>query len=290
MGRGRPPPSTQVVSEFPTPRSYTSRTGQNVARYLDRLHARMAPFVSEFVRRADPDRVDRCYVVTHVGSSYPREEEDLPTKIGCEETTGEPVYSDLFSRDLQPRDDVLNELIDPLVVEGYLPRVRRREMTLITEARPPHQFHVVDRLRVAGDEVVPPQEYVQLRGTERLLGLLIEGDGVQIELGAKIGWNVPTARPVQRLDHWFTPSTFTVEVARTHIGVRGAFSCDLQVAHQHLLVRVQLLPPSFAQLPNRLHVLSDAALRQRDQRDPESRKYRDQRARPKAICGSFQLT
>ena len=46
--------------------------------------------------------------------------EDVPAYITYDAATGEPVYSDLFLQDLQYWDDMLTELIDPLVAEGYL--------------------------------------------------------------------------------------------------------------------------------------------------------------------------
>lgn len=64
--------------------------------------------------------MNTCYVVTHVGSFYPREDDDVPSYIGYNAATGQPIYSDLFVQDLQHWDDLLTELIDPLVAEGYL--------------------------------------------------------------------------------------------------------------------------------------------------------------------------
>ncbi|MGD8968115.1 MAG: hypothetical protein PVI07_11465 [Anaerolineae bacterium] len=119
-------PNTQIV--------YIPGWGQNVARYLDRLHTRMTPLVSPFIRHADAERVNTCYVVTHVGSFYPRDEEDVRTYIGYDEATGQPVYSDLFLEDLQYWDEMLTELIDPLVAEGYLQWTSLPEMGALYRA------------------------------------------------------------------------------------------------------------------------------------------------------------
>jgi hypothetical protein len=105
-------PATQIV--------YIPGYGQNVARFLDRLHISMAPLVSQFIRFADPDRVNTFYVVTHVGSFYPRDSADVARYADYDPATGEIIYSDLFRQDLQHWDDMLTELIDPLVAEGYL--------------------------------------------------------------------------------------------------------------------------------------------------------------------------
>lgn len=103
-----------------TPIVYIPGWGQNVARYLDQLQTRMPPILSQSIRHADPDRVNTFYVVTHVGSFEPRDGEGTDTYITYNTETGEPTYSDEFVQDLQYWDDLLTEVIDPLVAEGYL--------------------------------------------------------------------------------------------------------------------------------------------------------------------------
>jgi hypothetical protein len=105
-------PDTSVV--------YIPGWGQNVARYLDRLSVRMPPITSQFINHADPGRVNTFYVVTHVGSFEPRDGEGTPTYITLNSETGQLTFSDAFLQDLQYWDDLLTELIDPLVAEGYL--------------------------------------------------------------------------------------------------------------------------------------------------------------------------
>ncbi|MGD2148880.1 MAG: hypothetical protein PVH41_19465, partial [Anaerolineae bacterium] len=119
-------PSTDIV--------YVPGWGQNVARYLDRIQTRMAPLISQFIRHADADRVNTCYIVTHVGSFYPRKSEDVPTYIAFDEASGKPVYSDLFLQDLAYWDQMLTELIDPLVAEGYLEWTSLPEMGALYRA------------------------------------------------------------------------------------------------------------------------------------------------------------
>jgi hypothetical protein len=105
-------PDTQIV--------YIPGYGQNVARFLDRLHTNMAPLVSQFIRFADPDRINTFYIVTHVGSFYPRDPADAAHYARYDHASGQVVYSDLFRQDLQYWDDMLTKLVDPLVAEGYL--------------------------------------------------------------------------------------------------------------------------------------------------------------------------
>jgi hypothetical protein len=105
-------PNTSIV--------YIPGWGQNVARYLDRLETRLAPMLSQFIRHVDADRVNTFYIVTHVGSFYPRNKEDVPDYISYNPGTGEVEYSDQFLQDLTYWDEMLTELIDPLVEAGYV--------------------------------------------------------------------------------------------------------------------------------------------------------------------------
>lgn len=103
-----------------TPIVYIPGWGQNIARYNERLQTRIAPLLSQFIANADPERVNTCYVVTHVGSFHPADPDDEDTYLVFDETTGEVVHSDQFLTDLAYWDTMLTEVIDPLVEEGYL--------------------------------------------------------------------------------------------------------------------------------------------------------------------------
>jgi hypothetical protein len=105
-------PGTEVI--------YIPGWGQNVARFLDRLQVRMAPLLSQFIRYADPDRVNTFYVVTHVGSFEPRDRDGYEDYFQYNTANGESIYSDAFRQDLRAWDDLLTDLIDPLVAEGYV--------------------------------------------------------------------------------------------------------------------------------------------------------------------------
>jgi hypothetical protein len=99
---------------------YIPGWGQTITRHQERLLTRMRPLVSQFIRYADAERVNTFYVVTHVGTFHAREAEDEATYIVYNPRTGELTYSAEFEQDLRYWDQMLTELIDPLVEEGYL--------------------------------------------------------------------------------------------------------------------------------------------------------------------------
>ncbi len=103
-------PNTDIV--------YIPGWGQALTRHHERALTRLGPMVSQFIYYADPDRVNTFYTVLHVDHFHAR---DYSTDyISYDERTGEITYSDEFLQHLQYWDDVLTELIDPLVAGGYL--------------------------------------------------------------------------------------------------------------------------------------------------------------------------
>ncbi len=102
-------PSTDVV--------YIPGWGQSLTQNLERVPARLAPMASQFIRFADPDRVNTFYIVTHVGHF---ESDDGSEYIGVDAATGRLTYSHAFLADLAAWDRALTEIVDPLVAEGYL--------------------------------------------------------------------------------------------------------------------------------------------------------------------------
>jgi hypothetical protein len=102
-------PATQVV--------YIPGWGQSLTQNLERVSARLAPMASQFIRFADPERINTFYVVTHVGHF---ESDDGTEYIHVDEASGRLTYSAAFLRDLKYWDEALTEIIGPLVAEGYL--------------------------------------------------------------------------------------------------------------------------------------------------------------------------
>jgi len=102
-------PATQVV--------YIPGWGQSLTQNLERVSARLAPIASQFIRFADPERINTFYVVTHVGHF---ESDDGTEYIHVDEASGRLTYSAAFLRDLKYWDVALTEIIGPLVAEGYL--------------------------------------------------------------------------------------------------------------------------------------------------------------------------
>jgi hypothetical protein len=99
---------------------YIPGYGQNVARYQDRLSVRVPPILGQFIRFADPERVNTLYLVTHVGSFEPRDGIESDSYISLNQANGNLTFSDNFAQDLQYWDDLLSQVIDPLVAAGYL--------------------------------------------------------------------------------------------------------------------------------------------------------------------------
>jgi hypothetical protein len=102
-------PATQVV--------YIPGWGQSLTQNLERVSARLAPMASQFIRFADPERVNTFYIVTHVGHF---ESDDGAEYIHVDEASGRLAYSAAFLRDLEYWDEALTDIVDPLVAEGYL--------------------------------------------------------------------------------------------------------------------------------------------------------------------------
>jgi hypothetical protein len=74
--------------------------------------------LSQVIYHADPGRVNTFYALTHAdhfhASDYSAD------YVAYDEATGQVTYSSEFLQDLQYWNDLLTELIDPLVAEGYL--------------------------------------------------------------------------------------------------------------------------------------------------------------------------
>ena len=101
-----------------TPIVYIPGWGQAITSHPDRLLQRLQPMLSQFIHYADPDRVNTFYAITHVGHYYSRTGD--PNYLVYDQNTGEITYSAEFEQHLQYWDDMLTELIDPLVEQGYL--------------------------------------------------------------------------------------------------------------------------------------------------------------------------
>jgi hypothetical protein len=103
-------PDTQIV--------YIPGWGQSITRHHDRLLTKLAPMLSQVIYYANPSRVNTFYGLTHVGHFYSRTGDR--NYVSYDSHTGQVTYSDEFLQHLQYYDDMLTELIDPLVEAGYL--------------------------------------------------------------------------------------------------------------------------------------------------------------------------
>jgi len=109
-------PETFQTHDPTTPVIFVPGWGQAITRSPERIHDRLAPMLSRVLSYADPDRVNTFYIVTHV-DHYRSEDEPY---IDVDEETGAVTYHEAFLRDLGYWEETLEELIDPLVAEGYL--------------------------------------------------------------------------------------------------------------------------------------------------------------------------
>jgi hypothetical protein len=103
-------PNTRII--------YIPGWGQALTRHPERALERIRPILSQFIYYADPERVNTFYVVLHVDHFYSRTGD--PNYILYDPATGETTYSDEFKGHIAYWEDVLTQLIDPLVQQGYL--------------------------------------------------------------------------------------------------------------------------------------------------------------------------
>jgi len=102
-------PSTQVI--------FVPGWGQAITRHPEFVHERLAAMLAQVISRADADRVNTFYIVTHVGHFEPESDDDY---IVVDPKTGEASYGDAFLRDLAYWEETLTQLVEPLVEEGYI--------------------------------------------------------------------------------------------------------------------------------------------------------------------------
>jgi hypothetical protein len=102
-----------------SPIIYIPGYGQNIANNLEHLNTKLPPLLSQFIYYADPDRVNTAYIVTHVGSFDPQDHNE-DAYLPYNQKTKDVVFSEEFKGHLADWEQVLTEVIDPLVAEGYL--------------------------------------------------------------------------------------------------------------------------------------------------------------------------
>jgi hypothetical protein len=103
-------PSSEIV--------YLPGWGQAVSRQLERIPVRLPAMMSQFIAHTTESRVNSFYVVTHVGHYTPANRGD--SYIDFNLRTGAVTFSEEFERDLAYWDDMLTDVIDPLVEAGYV--------------------------------------------------------------------------------------------------------------------------------------------------------------------------
>ncbi|MEW6718639.1 MAG: hypothetical protein AB1345_14205 [Chloroflexota bacterium] len=97
---------------------YIPGWGQALTQHPQRVIELIRPMLSQFIRFADPQRVNSFYVITHVGHFYSRSGD--PNYLKYNQQTGRADYSLEFLQHLGYWEAMLSEVIDPLVEAGYL--------------------------------------------------------------------------------------------------------------------------------------------------------------------------
>ncbi|MBN2103236.1 T9SS type A sorting domain-containing protein [bacterium] len=100
---------------------YIPGVGSNMTKRHERVNLKVRRFAGQFIRHADPKRVNAMNLVLHVDAFLPDDPDDDHDYIVVE-GSGDPLitYSDAFVQHLQCWDDMLAQTIDPLVQAGYL--------------------------------------------------------------------------------------------------------------------------------------------------------------------------
>ena len=113
-------PEAYFVHDPAGPLIYVPGVGHTVSKYDDRLLDEAGRFAAQFLARADADRVNTFYLVTHVDHFYSLDGLTPFEYIHYDPDTELETLSDEFLRHLAFWDDLLETLIDPLVAEGYV--------------------------------------------------------------------------------------------------------------------------------------------------------------------------
>lgn len=90
---------------------YLPGVGATVSKYDARVQEEVSRYAANFIALADPDRVNTFYIVTHVDHFFSLIEGMDPDDY---------IQTDEFQDHLDYWDQLFEELIDPLVAQGYL--------------------------------------------------------------------------------------------------------------------------------------------------------------------------
>ncbi|MEW5826167.1 MAG: hypothetical protein AB1778_04990 [Candidatus Bipolaricaulota bacterium] len=121
----RDDPGSFVTHDAQGPVIYIPGWGQSLTQHHERVPSRLAPLLSQFIRFSDAERINTCYVVTHIGHF---DSEDGSRYATYDPTTGIVSGSQALSLDLAFWDCALRQVVDPLVAEGYVQWTRLSEM------------------------------------------------------------------------------------------------------------------------------------------------------------------
>jgi len=105
-------PTTEVI--------FIPGWGQQITMHLERLRTKAAAMLGRVLWFADASRINTFYIVTHIGQYEDKGGEPYITIL--DDRTGEATWPEdgVFAQHLQYWEELLSEVIDPLVDAGYV--------------------------------------------------------------------------------------------------------------------------------------------------------------------------
>ncbi|MDZ7725622.1 MAG: hypothetical protein U5R06_23060 [candidate division KSB1 bacterium] len=98
---------------------YLPGVGSNLTKRHERVPLKVQRFVGQFIKHADPERVNVMNLVLHVDAFEAENPADDSNYIHVK-PDGSMTHSEEFEQHLEYWDDMLTTVIDPLVQTGYL--------------------------------------------------------------------------------------------------------------------------------------------------------------------------
>ncbi|MBT3223655.1 MAG: hypothetical protein HN348_31675, partial [Proteobacteria bacterium] len=118
------PPKTDAEGYFvhdpDGPVIFLPGVGQSVSKYDERIDEEVSRYMAQYIALADPDRVNTLYIVTHVDHFYSLNGQSPSHYIKYNAANGDMALSPEFESHLAYWDDLLTDLVDPLVAGGYV--------------------------------------------------------------------------------------------------------------------------------------------------------------------------
>ncbi len=121
-------PDGYLVHNPQGPVIYLPGVGQSVTKYDARLYEEVSRYMAQYIAMADPNRVNTTYILGHVDQFYSLEGLSTEEYLSYDPVSQTVVKSAEFEAHVQYWDDLMTNLIEPLVQEGYLQWATTAEM------------------------------------------------------------------------------------------------------------------------------------------------------------------